>query len=139
MGKTEKVDVMVITGDDCPFLMCLETGPHTHPICPTCGAVRYGAIQCTTCAEFQRLQSYSQLPAESAARYLYLLGKVDVAPHPETVMGWARAGLLETVKIETGCRGRPQLHITTESCEKFKPPTPGGRRGPRPKGANDGR
>lgn len=33
----------------CPFLMCLETGPHSHPICPECGAVRYGNLLCQTC------------------------------------------------------------------------------------------
>jgi hypothetical protein len=33
----------------CPFLMCLETGPHDHPICPKCGAVRYGNIGCPEC------------------------------------------------------------------------------------------
>lgn len=35
----------------CPFLLCLETGPHTHPVCPDCGAVRYGNLSCTTCRE----------------------------------------------------------------------------------------
>lgn len=35
----------------CPYLLCLETGPHDHPICPECGAVRYGNIFCPTCRE----------------------------------------------------------------------------------------
>ena len=33
----------------CPFLTCLEEGPHSHPVCPTCGAVRYGNICCPEC------------------------------------------------------------------------------------------
>lgn len=33
----------------CPFLMCLETDSHDHPICPDCGAVRYGNPECPTC------------------------------------------------------------------------------------------
>lgn len=33
----------------CPFLTCLATGPHKHPICPKCGAVRYGNIYCDEC------------------------------------------------------------------------------------------
>jgi len=33
----------------CPFLLCLEEGPHDHPICPDCGAVRYGNMFCETC------------------------------------------------------------------------------------------
>jgi hypothetical protein len=32
----------------CPFLTCLEEGPHDHPICPDCGAVRYGNLYCPT-------------------------------------------------------------------------------------------
>jgi hypothetical protein len=33
----------------CPFLTCLELGPHDHPICPACGAVNYGNMFCDTC------------------------------------------------------------------------------------------
>lgn len=33
----------------CPYLFCQETGPHDHPICPDCGAVRCGNIFCPTC------------------------------------------------------------------------------------------
>ena len=34
----------------CPFLTCLETEPHTHAVCPDCGAVRYGnPFYCRTC------------------------------------------------------------------------------------------
>jgi len=34
----------------CPFLTCLETGPHEHPVCPECEAVRYGnPFFCATC------------------------------------------------------------------------------------------
>lgn len=33
----------------CPFLTCEEPGPHRHPICPECGAVRFGNLFCATC------------------------------------------------------------------------------------------
>ena len=33
----------------CPFLTCLKTEPHSHPVCPACGAVRYGNMQCDEC------------------------------------------------------------------------------------------
>lgn len=33
----------------CPFLTCLAQGPHTHPICPECGSVRYGNMFCPEC------------------------------------------------------------------------------------------
>lgn len=33
----------------CPFLLCLEAGPHEHPICPACGAVNYGNVSCSVC------------------------------------------------------------------------------------------
>ena len=33
----------------CPFLTCFKTEPHTHPICPACGAVRYGNLYCEEC------------------------------------------------------------------------------------------
>lgn len=33
----------------CPFLFCLKTGPHDHPVCEKCGAVRYGNFRCDTC------------------------------------------------------------------------------------------
>jgi hypothetical protein len=33
----------------CPFLTCLDTEAHRHPICPTCEAVRFGNLNCTNC------------------------------------------------------------------------------------------
>lgn len=47
----------------CPFLMCLETGPHDHPICPDCGAVRYGNLFCKTCRSHwpEQLQRFRSL------------------------------------------------------------------------------
>ena len=33
----------------CPFATCLETGPHSHPVCPECGAVRHGNPSCPEC------------------------------------------------------------------------------------------
>jgi len=35
----------------CPFLLCDETGPHTHPICLECGVIRFGNFFCPTCKE----------------------------------------------------------------------------------------
>lgn len=36
----------------CPYLLCLEAGPHDHPVCPQCGAVRYGNIYCPICRQY---------------------------------------------------------------------------------------
>lgn len=36
----------------CPFLLCLEQGPHEHEVCPDCGAVRFGNITCCTCRNY---------------------------------------------------------------------------------------
>jgi hypothetical protein len=36
-------------GDTCPFLLCKREGPHTHSVCPVCGAVRYGNAFCEEC------------------------------------------------------------------------------------------
>ena len=33
----------------CPFLTCLKTGPHSHSVCPECGAVRHGKPSCPEC------------------------------------------------------------------------------------------
>ncbi len=33
----------------CPFLTCLEPGPHDYPVCPDCGTIRNGNINCRTC------------------------------------------------------------------------------------------
>lgn len=38
----------------CPFLTCLETGPHDHPVCPDCGAVDFGNFSCSTCQQNNR-------------------------------------------------------------------------------------
>ena len=38
-------------GGCCPFLSCLIVEAHSHPICPDCGAVRYGNAFCPTCVE----------------------------------------------------------------------------------------
>jgi hypothetical protein len=35
----------------CPLLTCFYTGPHSHPICPRCGAVGYGNLTCPVCRE----------------------------------------------------------------------------------------
>ena len=127
--KMEKFD------GPCPSLTCFEDGPHEHPVCPKCGAVGYrvGTVlynDCASCAAFRALRANAQLPAESTADYLRLLGKVDRRPHPETIKRWAREGLIERVEVKGGeGRGRPAFHFATQSLEAFRPPTPGGRRG----------
>ncbi len=48
----QKVKQYVSFDGPCHFLSCLETGPHFHPICPVCGAVRYGNLFCKECREY---------------------------------------------------------------------------------------
>jgi hypothetical protein len=36
----------------CPFLLCIKTKPHSHPVCPECRSVRYGNLYCPTCKKF---------------------------------------------------------------------------------------
>jgi len=38
----------------CPFLICLETKPHRHPVCPKCGSVKFGNISCDVCSELDK-------------------------------------------------------------------------------------
>lgn len=38
----------------CPFLTCLETGPHSHEACPDCDAMRYANFNCPTCRRAMR-------------------------------------------------------------------------------------
>jgi len=33
----------------CPFVTCLKVGKHSHPVCPVCGAVRFGNLSCDEC------------------------------------------------------------------------------------------
>lgn len=52
MGKVIIFEPRVKTMDfdgPCPFISCLETNPHSHPICPKCGAVKYGNAMCDEC------------------------------------------------------------------------------------------
>ena len=52
----------------CPFLLCTITKPHEHPICPECGAVRYGNINCETCKKESGIErSIEKALAESEA------------------------------------------------------------------------
>ena len=37
------------TGRLCPFLGCRVEAAHEHPVCPACGAVRYGNMSCRAC------------------------------------------------------------------------------------------
>lgn len=39
----------ILIGGPCPFLTCLETGPHGHDVCPECDAVRFGNPYCRHC------------------------------------------------------------------------------------------
>ena len=41
----------------CAFLTCTARGPHSHPVCPDCGAVRFGNAFCTTCRSNWPVQS----------------------------------------------------------------------------------
>lgn len=62
----------IFIGGPCPFLTCLETGPHGHDVCPACGAVRFGNIGCRTCllhapiSEESRAILLSHLPGEDS-------------------------------------------------------------------------
>lgn len=38
-----------VSDGPCPFVFCLETDRHAHPVCHECGAVRYGNMYCRTC------------------------------------------------------------------------------------------
>lgn len=33
----------------CPYVSCVEQGPHHHPVCATCGADNHGNASCATC------------------------------------------------------------------------------------------
>jgi hypothetical protein len=59
----------------CPFLTCLQTEPHDHPVCPDCGAVRWGNAYCETCR--------SHWPKERTA-FRQLLEIGTEAPRPRT-------------------------------------------------------
>lgn len=39
----------ILLDGPCPFLTCLETGPHGHDVCTNCGAVKFGNMFCATC------------------------------------------------------------------------------------------
>jgi hypothetical protein len=39
----------VIFYGPCPILSCLDTDAHAHSVCPDCGAVNHGNIDCATC------------------------------------------------------------------------------------------
>ena len=58
----------------CPFLTCLETGPHTHDVCPECNAVRHGNICCKTC------RKYHGIVTSGPAAYLLLEYDSDGQP-----------------------------------------------------------
>lgn len=49
MSATIATPTAVLVDGPCPFLTCLDAGPHGHDICPECSAVRYGNAFCGTC------------------------------------------------------------------------------------------
>jgi hypothetical protein len=51
----------------CPFMACLETVPHTHEVCGTCGAVRHGnPFGCDECLSWLRADN-AEMTAELAS------------------------------------------------------------------------
>jgi len=57
VGERSIVEEKVISfNGPCPFLTCLKTEPHTHPVCSVCGAVRYGNLFCPECQKHARRQ-----------------------------------------------------------------------------------
>lgn len=40
-----------VSDGPCPFLFCREVARHAHPVCPSCGAARYGNMFCQRCRE----------------------------------------------------------------------------------------
>lgn len=55
----------VFVDGPCPFLTCLDAGPHGHDICPECSAVRFGNAFCATC-----VRSWTWISDESRAQLL---------------------------------------------------------------------
>lgn len=55
----------VFVDGPCPFLTCLNTGPHGHDICPDCGAVRFGNAFCATC-----VRSWTHISVDFRAQLL---------------------------------------------------------------------
>ncbi len=53
----------------CPFLLCLERGPHEHEICEDCGAVGHGNITCPTCRAWHSLEipEFEGVPTQAPA------------------------------------------------------------------------
>lgn len=71
-------DVVTIDGP-CPMLTCYQTRPHTHPVCPDCGATRYGNLLCATCKD----RRAPTVAVEEFRRLNALLGKqVLILPEP---------------------------------------------------------
>lgn len=72
----------------CPFLTCLETGPHTHDVCPECNAVRHGNMYCKTCRKHHGIviPGADDQPTGKAGPTAYLLLAVDTA-NPTKIIG----------------------------------------------------
>ena len=52
LKKMETHEKTVDFDGPCPFLLCLEKGPHSHPICPKCGTIDYKNIYGKTSCDF---------------------------------------------------------------------------------------
>jgi hypothetical protein len=37
----------------CPFMYCGKKALHIHPICPNCGALRFGNYYCKLCRQYR--------------------------------------------------------------------------------------
>ncbi|GGM52571.1 hypothetical protein ACFFX1_55500 [Dactylosporangium sucinum] len=59
----------VFVDGPCPFLTCLDTGPHGHDICPDCEAVGFGNAFFGTC-----VRSWKWISDERRAE---LLGAIE--------------------------------------------------------------
>lgn len=55
----------------CLFLTCLEEGGHSHPVCPTCRALRFGNLACPTC----RSETAREIMRREEAALLAVLDK----------------------------------------------------------------
>lgn len=77
----------------CPFLTCLLTNPHDHYICPKCGALRFGALDCKVCRSVHKLamrisgrgtKEIAKRVAQAEDRLREVLGEDQDEQSPET-------------------------------------------------------
>ena len=68
----------------CPFLLCLQTEAHDHPICPDCGAMRFGALDCPTCRLYYDLR---EVAFQAAYQAEGVLGSCDLCGQSSDLCG----------------------------------------------------